>query len=89
MGHIDRYQVSKASIIRFMDLYFNQMLDTVRTHWRRYDEYFQVLAHFIQLGFNETKFIIQQRAIAKLLEFCMNCSAPFYSTTKFKMGDRV
>ena len=32
--------------------------------------------------------MITQKAIVKLLEFVMNCSTPFYSTVKLRMGDR-
>ena len=71
-----------------MEVFFNQMLDTVRVHWRRYDEYFLVLSHFLQMGFPATKYLITQKAIVKLTEFVMNCSCPFYSTIKLRMGDR-
>ena len=39
--------VSKSAAIRFMDLLFNQMLDTVRVHWRNFDDYFLVIKDFI------------------------------------------
>ena len=72
-----------------MDVLFGQMLETVRVHWRRFEEYFMVLLHFVQLGFPETRYMIEQRGIVRLLEFAMNCSSPFYSTIKLKMGDRM
>lgn len=66
-----------------------QMLDTARLNWRRFEEYFSVLKDFAQLGFAETKYLIENGAIEKLLEFTMNCSEPFYSSIKVKMGDRM
>lgn len=30
-----------------MDLYFNEMLDCARIHWRKFEEYFIVLKDFI------------------------------------------
>ncbi|CDW85633.1 ubiquitin carboxyl-terminal hydrolase family protein [Stylonychia lemnae] len=85
---LDKQLFSRASVIRFMDLLFNQLLDPVRVHWRRFDEYFQVISHFAQNGFSETKYLIEQKAIGKLIEFMMNNNHPFTSQIKFKMGDR-
>jgi len=39
-GTVEKKYISKAAIIRFMDLYFINMLDSVRVHWRRFEEYF-------------------------------------------------
>ena len=67
------------------------MVDKVlRTNWRKFDEYFQVLASFAQIGHTEAKFlIVEQNGIIRLLEFTMNCSDPFYSTYKIRMGDKM
>ena len=62
-----------------MDLLFNRMLDKVRVHWRRFEEYFFVLTHFTQAGFLEAKFMIDSRAIYKLVEFIANSNIPFKS----------
>lgn len=88
-GKADVRKCSKSAIIRFMDLYFNNMLDFVRVHWTRFDEYFSILKDFLQLGFAEAKYLIVDcRAIYKILEFVMNSSSPF-SSIKHKMGSRV
>jgi hypothetical protein len=86
---VTKRSTSKSAIIRFMDLYFNGMLDSVRVHWRKYDEYFYVLKEFFDRRFPGSKYLITHcRAIYKMLEFIMNNSVPFYSTIKFKMGDK-
>jgi predicted ester cyclase len=39
--------VSNAAVIRFMEYFFGELLDSkVRENWRRYDEYFSVLKDF-------------------------------------------
>lgn len=32
--------------------------------------------------------MIESKAVMKLIEFMANCNPPFFSSTKFKMGDR-
>jgi len=67
-----------------MEVFFSvQMLDKVlRVNWRRFDEYFQVLASFAQNGFAPMKYLIEkQNGIIRLLEFIMNATNPF-STSK-------
>ena len=81
--------VSKSSVIRFMEVFFVQMLDTARLNWKRFEEYFSVLKDFAQLSFAGAKYLIENGAIEKLLEFTMNCSEPYYSSIKVKMGDRM
>mmetsp|Transcript_45857 Transcript_45857/g.33609 ORF Transcript_45857/g.33609 Transcript_45857/m.33609 type:complete len:152 (+) Transcript_45857:29-484(+) len=71
----EKKYISKAAIVRFMDQYFNNMLDTVRVHWRRYEEYFHVLSHFASQGFIESQYMILNcRGIYRLLEFVCNCN---------------
>lgn len=43
-----------------MDMFFgDHMLDKVlRYNWRKFDEYFQVLAAFVQMGFAQSKYLI-------------------------------
>jgi hypothetical protein len=45
-----------------MEVFFsNHMLDKVlRNNWRRYEEYFQVLASFAQIGFAQMKYLINE-----------------------------
>lgn len=66
------------------------MLDVVlRKNWRKFDEYFQVLASFAQMGKIEAQhLIVNSNGIIRLLEFVMNTCDPFYSTTKLRMGDK-
>jgi Domain of unknown function (DUF3517) len=74
-----------------MEVFFSeQMLDKVlRLNWRRFDEYFQVLASFAQNGFAPMKYLIEnQHGIIRLLEFVMNSTAPFTSS-KIRMGDKM
>lgn len=42
---------------------------------------------FASLGFNKIKYLVESKIIVRLLEFVMNCSSPFYSQEKYKMGD--
>jgi hypothetical protein len=40
--------LARSSVVRFMEVFFSEeMLDKIlRNNWRRFDEYFQVLASF-------------------------------------------
>lgn len=44
-----------------MEQFFSDtMLDkTLRLNWRRFDEYFQVLASFAQIGFSQMKYLVE------------------------------
>jgi hypothetical protein len=80
--------VSNAAVIRFMEYFFGELLDSkVRENWRRYDEYFSVLKDFSQQSFLATKFMLERQAIYRLLEFVMNRKAPFDADKKPKMGE--
>lgn len=80
--------VSNAAVIRFMEYFFGEILDSkVRENWRRYDEYFSVLKDFSQQSFLATKFMLERQAIYRLLEFVMNRKAPFDADKKSKMGE--
>jgi hypothetical protein len=80
--------VSNAAVIRFMEYFFGELLDSkVRENWRRYDEYFSVLKDFSQQSFFATKFMLERQAIYRLLEFVMNRKAPFDADKKSKMGE--
>lgn len=88
---IERKQISKSSVVRFMEVFFSDlMLDKVlRNNWRRFDEYFQVLASFAQNGFAPMKYLIESKnGIIRLLEFVMNSTSPF-SSNKIRMGDKM
>jgi hypothetical protein len=47
-GTIQRFTFSRAAVGRFMQHFFSdQLLDKLlRSNWRKFDEYFQVLASF-------------------------------------------
>lgn len=88
---LQRVVLARSSVVRFMEVFFSEeMLDKIlRNNWRRFDEYFQVLASFAQNGFAPMRYLIQnQNAIIRLLEFVMNSSSPFH-TSKIRMGDRM
>ena len=54
-------KVYKSSVIRFMESFFGDLLDTkVRENWRRYDEYFECLRDFMKSSFLATSFVIQR-----------------------------
>jgi hypothetical protein len=67
------------------------ILDVVlRKNWRKFDEYFQVLAGFAQMGKTEAQhLIVNCNGIIRLLDFVMNTTEPFYTTTKLRMGDKL
>ena len=61
--------------------------DLLRSNWRRFDEYFQVLASSAQIGFEMARYLIMsQNAIHRILEFVMNSFPPFTSN-KIRMRD--
>jgi len=74
-----------------MEVFFNDLMfdKILRNNWRRFDEYFLVLASFAQNGFAPMKYLIENKnGIIRLLEFVMNSNSPFYSI-KPRMGDKM
>ena len=80
----------KAVLIRFMQVFFEEMLDDARDYFKNYEDYFQVLFYFARLGHMEAKYLVKAKGIFKLLDFVMNNSAPFHhNTTRKKMGTAI
>jgi hypothetical protein len=74
----DGTQIATSAVIRFMQWFFGELFDgPVREHWRRYEEYFDLLKDFSQQSFFATKFVVEQRGIYRLVEFLMNRKPPF------------
>lgn len=71
-------QVPTSALIRFMKVFFEEMLEDARENWKTYEDYFQVLFYFARLGNIETKYLVKSSGIFKLLDFIMNNSPPFH-----------
>ena len=71
-------QIPTSALIRFMNVFFDEMLEDAREHWKTYEDYFQVLSYFARLGYIETKYLVKSKGIFKLLDFVMNNSPPFH-----------
>ena len=71
-------QVPISALIRFMKVFFEEMLEDARENWKTYEDYFQVLFYFARLGYIETKYLVKSSGIFKLLDFVMNNSPPFH-----------
>jgi hypothetical protein len=83
-------EIPKAVIIRFMQVFFENMLETAREYFQNYEDYFQVLFYFARLGYMETKYLVQAKGIFKLLDFVMNNSPPFHhDRNRRKMGNAL
>ena len=73
-------QERQSAVARFMEYFFgpDMMGKEVRTQWRQYEEYFDVLSDFVQSDFNAVKFMVQDMmGIDILLEFLMNNKPPY------------
>lgn len=80
-------KIPKSALIRFMEVFFVQLLDAARKHWRNFEDYFQILFYFARLGHLETKYMVKSKGIYMLIDFIMNNSPPFsHGKEKPKMG---
>jgi hypothetical protein len=83
-------RVPKSALIRFMQIFFEKLLEAARLNWKKYEDYFQVLFYFAKLGHLETKYLVKAGGINKLLDFIMNNSPPFsHGKAKEKMGSAI
>ena len=83
-------KVPKSALIRFMQIFFEKILNIARKYWRTYEEYFQVLSYFSRLGYLETKYLVKVKGIYMLLDFIMNNSPPFFHGKEVcKMGNAI
>ena len=83
-------EVPRSVLIRFMKVFFEEMLDTAREHYKNFEDYFQVLFYFARLGFTETKYLVKAKGIFRLLDFVMNNNPPFHhDKSRKKMGNAV
>ena len=80
----------KAVLIRFMQVFFESMLDDARTYFQHFEDYFQVLFYFARLGYRETKYLVHAKGIFKIMDFVMNNSPPFHhDKSRKKMGNAL
>jgi len=82
-------RVPKSVVIRFMQVFFEEMIDDSRIEYKNFEDYFVILKYFAELGFNETKYFIKELGIYKFLDFIMNNSAPFYVKSRKVMGTAI
>ena len=83
-------QTPKSVIVRFMQVFFEEMLDDTREYYKNFEDYFIVLKYFAELGFMETKYLIKAQGIEKLLDFVMNNNPPFHKNKGRKsMGTSI
>jgi hypothetical protein len=87
-GVYQEIKQSKSCLIRFVKLLIEEILEETRGHWKYFDEFFQVLKYFAELGYLETTYLVESKLILRLIDFLMNNSMPFYhGSSKPKMGD--
>jgi len=82
-------QVPKSVVIRFMQVFFEEILDDTRVHYQQFEDYFSVLKYFAELGIMETKYLIKAKGIHKLMDFSMNNCTPYNVKNRRPMGTAI